>query len=182
MLRADRTMLEAQRFFLCQHQDMLDPVGEAIATTNPIRGSCVFPLDDCPEHVGELSKRIARTGVCFVLGRGSNALTPEVVLKIGRCKSVISTNAISGEFAFVHQAADRDWINMEDLCYFLGGHEMFHSSSVLHAKKTMYNYKNSAPLSRLYITFDKNARGERHATGNQRSAIDGRNGKLCEKE
>src|SRR5260221_11068323 len=109
MLRADRTMLEAQRFFLCQHQDMLDPVGEAIATTNPIRGSCVFPLDDWPEHVCELSKRIARTGAWFVLGRGSNAQPPEVVLKIGRCKSESSTNALGGEFAFVHQAGDREW-------------------------------------------------------------------------
>src|SRR5260221_9381965 len=180
MLRADRTMLEAQRFFLCQHQDVLDPVGEAIATTNPIRGSCVFPLDDFPEHVGELSKQIARTGVCFVLGRGSNTLPPKVILKIGRGKSVISTNAISGEFAFVHQAADRDWINMEDLRYFLGGHEMFHRSSVLCAKKTMYNYKNYESLVRLYITFDKNARGERRATGNQRSVIERMNGKLCE--
>src|SRR5260370_16808578 len=101
MRRADRTMLEAQRFFLCQHQDVLDPVGEAIATTNPIRGSCVFPLDDFPEHVGELSKRIARTGVCFVLGRGSNALPPEEVLKIGRPKSLIRTNAITAQIAFL---------------------------------------------------------------------------------
>ena len=59
----------------------------------------------------------------------------EVILKIGWRKAVIGTNALSGKFAFVHQATDGDWINVEKLRYFLGSHEMFHARPFLRAKR-----------------------------------------------
>jgi len=135
MLRADRGMLEALRFFLCQRQDVTGPFREPVESVKKFRWSGVFSLDNLSKQLSELIKRIVRIGARLVLCMGSNTLPLEVILKIGWRKAVIGTNAIGGELAFVHQATDGDWINVEKLRYFLGSHEMFHARPFLRAKR-----------------------------------------------
>src|SRR5450755_4625831 len=92
----------------------------------------MFALEYLAEQLRELVKWTVRVGARLVLC--SNALPLQVVLEIGRCEAVISANAIGSKFTFIDQTTDRDWIDVKQLCNFLGSHKMFHASSLFRAK------------------------------------------------
>ena len=62
MLGADRALLEALRFFLCQHQDMTGPFREPVESVKKLRGSRVFSLDDFSKQLSKLIERMVRVG------------------------------------------------------------------------------------------------------------------------
>src|SRR6266498_4591192 len=124
MLRTYIVVVEASRFFLRQCQNVTCPFGEPVEAIH-VRRSCMFPLDNFTEHLGELVKWIARA--CLVLCMGGDTLPLEVILQVGQCKAVIGTDAISGKLTFVNQATDGHWINVEQLRQFLRSLKRFHT-------------------------------------------------------